>query len=129
MISRLLAPWVVDSYSPTWRHLDLLDHLQRTAGADGFVPVLLMEDEGRPRRRRWDDQVGFINLFQGEDLKAQADGAFYPGDRRTPGLDHDPDQVVVQVHRVVRRDDPDREIFTLALHLGGRGITRKMADD
>jgi transposase len=129
VIDRLLTPWAVESYSPSWRHADLLDHLQRTVESNGQVPVLLMEDDGRPRRRRWDDQVGFINLFQGEDIKAQPDGAFYPGDRSTPGLDEDPDRVVVQVHRVVRRSDPERELLTLALHLGSRGITRKMSDD
>ncbi|WP_378099056.1 Z1 domain-containing protein [Cellulomonas sp. T2.31MG-18] len=129
VIERLLAPWAVESYSPSWRHGDLLDHLQRTVDQNGQVPVLLMEDNGRPRQRRWDDQVGFINLFQGRDLKPQPDGAFYPGDRSTPDLDRDPDRVVVQVHRVVRRNVPDRELLTLALHLGSRGITRKMNDD
>lgn len=129
VINRLLEPWAVESYSPSWRHADLLDHLRRTVDSNGQVPVLLMEDDGRPRRRRWDDQVGFINLFQGKDLKPQPDGAFYPGDRGTPGIDEDPDRIVVQVHRVVRRNEPERELLTLALHLGSRGITRKMSDD
>jgi hypothetical protein len=36
-----------------------------------------------------------------------------------------PDQIVVQVHRVVRTDSPDsREILTLAVHLGERPIVR-----
>ena len=129
VLEQLLEPWAVESYSPTWRHADLLEHISRTVADDTEVPVLLMEDDGQPRKRRWDDQVGFINLFQGRDLRPQRDGKAYPGDRATPGLDENPDRVVVQVHRVVRRDDPGTETLTLALHLGTRGITRKRTDE
>lgn len=129
LLEELLEPWSVESYSPTWRHAEILEHLSRTA-LDGLdIPVLLMEDDGQPRKRRWDDQVGFINLFQGRDLRPQPDGSYYPGDRATPGLEDEPDRIAVQIHRVVRRDDPGVEILTLAVHLGSRGIMRKRSND
>ena len=43
------------------------------------ITLMLMEDAGKPRTRKWVDDVGFVNLFQGRDLKPQPNGDFYPG--------------------------------------------------
>ena len=87
-----------------------------------------MDDAGNPRVRKWDDATGFINLFQGRDLRPQIDGSFYPGDRKLADFVGSPEQVMLQVHRVRRRDDPaGQELLTLAVHLGDRSIVKKMS--
>ncbi|WP_164983782.1 Z1 domain-containing protein [Cellulomonas endophytica] len=130
LLSGLLKPWVVESYSPGWRRDDLVQHLERNVPARTLVPVLLMDEKGDPRARRWDEQVGFVNLFQGKDPRPQVGTPSYAGDRATPGIELDPDRVAVQVHHVYRRGEaPSHSLLTLALHLGTRTITRKMSDD
>ena len=82
------------------------------------------EPDSTPRVRKWDAEVGFINLFQGRDLISAPDA--YPGDRGVHGLDQKKDQIIVQIHRVVRRDwpeDPD-DLFTLAVHIGERKVAK-----
>ena len=66
-----------------------------------------------------------MNLFQGRDNIRSTGGPSYPGDRLIGGIQDDPGSVVVQVHRVARRDDPETELLTLAVHLGDRQIVRK----
>jgi hypothetical protein len=128
LVEQVLDPWRTESYSPDWRHDDLmkvLDFVKRHPLEDEMIPLILMEDDGRPRRRKWEPETGFINLFQGRDVRDSPGSPFYPGDRNLGGLDVNPDQIVVQVHRVVRTDSPDsREILTLAVHLGERPIVR-----
>ena len=128
VIAKILNPWVVESYSPSWRHSEIVEALLRAGSGSNPVPVLLMEDDGKPRIRKWDDTTGFINLFQGRDLKPQSDGSSYPGDRLLFNVEAEPEQVFLQVHRVCRRDDPDRrELLTLAIYLGDRSIVRKVS--
>ena len=55
---------------------------------------MLMEDGDAPRTRKWSGELGFVNLFQGRDLKPQANGDFYPGDRFVENLENDPNQIV-----------------------------------
>jgi len=127
VITQLLEPWVVESYSPSWRHDEIIDYLRRIEQQISTVQVLLMDEQGSPRVRRWDQETGFVNLFQGRDLNFGTIGNAYPGDRQTPNLESDPDQVVVQVHRVVRRTFEDLgEIFVLAVYMGAQKTVRKI---
>jgi len=125
-ITALVSPWSVDEYGPSWQHLDVVEALERHPGQDGLVPVIFMEEDGDARVRKWETSTGFVNLFQGRDNVGSGTGPSYPGDRFIGGIEKDPDQVVVQVHRVVRRDQRDPELLTLAVHLGSRKIVRKV---
>jgi hypothetical protein len=126
VVDAVLRPWAVESYSPSWRHDEIVQALERFPDSGSPIPVILMDESGSPRVRKWDDATGFVNLFQGRDLRPSSDGSFYPGDRAIPDIEENPDQVVVQVHHVVRRGDPlDRQLFTLAVHLGTKSIVRK----
>lgn len=125
-VSSLIEPWAVESYSPSWRHADIVQALRRHPHQQALVPILLLEEKGQPRLRRWDDAVGFVNLFQGRDIGHGTVGAFYPGDRAIPDAENNPDGVVIQVHHVARRDKPGMSLLTLAVHLGSRQIVRRM---
>ena len=125
-VASLVEPWAVESYSPSWRHIDIVQALQRHPDQEALVPVILLEEKGGPRLRKWDEGVGFVNLFQGRDNEPPAGGAFYPGDRAIPDVEHEPDDVVIQVHHVARRDLPQTSILTLAVYLGSRPIVRKL---
>ena len=80
---------------------------------------MLMENNGEAREREWNEQVGFVNLFQGEDTTERDSPAWYPGDRYVMGLRENADQLVIQVHRV-RPRGREEEVLTLAAHLGDR---------
>jgi hypothetical protein len=121
----LVVAWAADAYGPSWRLADVLEAIDRHPDQSSDVPVILMEDDGQPRRRKWDVETGFVNLFQGRDNVRSVAGPSYPGDRAIGGIEDDPTAVVAQVHRVVRRDDPERELLTLAIHVGDRQIVRK----
>jgi hypothetical protein len=102
-----------------------MEALERHPDQSQQVPVILMEESGSPRLRKWDSETGFINLFQGRDNIRSTSGPSYPGDRMIGGIEEDPGSIVLQVHRVARRDDPSTELLTLAVHLGDRQIVRK----
>jgi hypothetical protein len=125
-VDTLVEPWRVEGYSPGWRHDDIVQALRRHSAQD-LVDVLLMEDDGHARTRKWDDETGFVNLFQGKDVQRVPGRPFYPGDRAVPGLEDDGGKVAVQIHRVVRRDRSDGfELLALAVYLGSRPIVRKV---
>jgi transposase len=127
VIKQLVEPWVTESYSPTWRRDEILDQLRRQVGQYPTAKILLMEDHGKPRTRRWDPETGFVNLFQGRDLDAASALNPYPGDRHTPDLEALPDQVALQIHRVVRRGyESAGELLTLAIYLGSQKVVRKL---
>ncbi|MET7132988.1 hypothetical protein MT994_02565 [Cellulosimicrobium sp. MI9406] len=125
VVARLVLPWSADDYGPSWRLRDVTDALERHHNQSQTVPVILMEDDGQARKRKWDVETGFVNLFQGRDNVRNNGGPSYPGDRVIGGIADDPGALVVQIHRVVRRDDPTNELLTLAVHLGDRKIVRK----
>ena len=125
VVARLVAPWSADDYGPSWRLRDVTEALERHHDQSQAVPVILMEDDGQARKRKWDVETGFVNLFQGRDNVRNDGGPVYPGDRVIGGIADDPGALVVQIHRVVRRDDPTNELLTLAVHLGDRKIVRK----
>jgi hypothetical protein len=126
VLSELIEPWETLSYSPGWRQDEILDALTRNPHQDALVPVLLLDDDGSARTRKWDDGLGFVNLFQGRDVNPKPGEPFYPGDRAIPDVENQPDTVVVQVHRVQRRNRNDGfEIFAPAIYLGQRAIVTR----
>ena len=126
VIKDVIESWAVDGYSPSWRRDEIIEHLQRVAPQNPRVPVLLIDEQGEPRVRRWDQETGFINIFQGRDLNFGNVSDAYPGDRRTPNLDDDPDKVAIQIHRIVRRGfERNGELFVLAAYLGAQKTVRK----
>ena len=126
VLSELIEPWETLSYSPGWRQDEILDALTRNPHQDALVPVLLLDDNGSARTRKWDDGLGFVNLFQGRDVNPKSGEPFYPGDRAIPDVENQPETVVVQVHRVKRRNREDGfEIFAPAVYLGERAIVTR----
>jgi hypothetical protein len=123
---RLLEPWQLASYSPGWRHDDILQYLSRLDDQAQTVPVVLMQQpEGGPRERRWDDELGFVNLFQGPDVIERAGADFYRGDRNLFDFDREPTKIVFQVHRVHPRGVDIDEVLTLAARLGTNVVVRR----
>lgn len=126
VLKHVLEPWSTASYSPSWRHDDILQYLRRRDEQGLAVPVLLMEQPGgRPRVRRWDPQLGFVNLFQGRDIGYRPNSGMYPGDQQVIDVDAHPDQVILQVHRVVPASSEFGELFTLAIRLGSKVVARR----
>ncbi len=124
ILSDLLEPWRLSSYSAGWRREDILDHLKRMDGGT-TVPVLLMDDQrDGPRARKW-DELGFVNLFQGRDTSHRMDG--YPGDRATPPGGSS--SVAVQVHFVVPKFQDMAPVHTLAIRLTDMQTARRQEDD
>jgi len=126
VIDRLIEPWRVETYSPDWRHGDIVNALRRNPHRSQTVPVLLLGEPEQPRVRRWDDRLGFVNLFQGRDVRPAPGAPFYPGDRSVPSVESDPDRVVIQIHCVTRRDRHDPyTLLTPAVYLGQRPIVTR----
>jgi hypothetical protein len=124
-VEQLLSQWVADEYGPSWRYHEVVEALERYPDVDTTVPLILMEDGGNPRLRKWDVETGFVNLFQGRDVERDGGGPAYPGDRSIGGVLEEPQSVVFQIHRVARREDPTTEILTLAAYTGDRQFVRK----
>lgn len=125
-VVNFLTAWRRSEYSPGWLQDEFTDALVRAFAHVGVITLILMEDGDRPRVRKWSEESGFVNLFQGRDLKPQPNGDYYPGDRDVLDLQDDPDQIVIQVHRTVVRGDPSgNEILALALYLGNGRVVRK----
>ncbi len=127
VLEPMIRQWRAMSYSPDWRTEEIVSFLERQLPTDPSVSVLLMErEEGVPRLRDWDEQTGFINLFQGEDTSPIGTTPRYPGDRNVLGLEEDPSQLVMQVHHVQPRGMSSiDDLYTLALHLGDIGNFRR----
>jgi hypothetical protein len=122
----LIGKWSAPEFGADWRRELVLDAMQRYPHRSQPVRVILLEEDGgTPRIRKWDPMVGFINLFQGRDQSVYGGSASYPGDRSLPDIDSNPDQVSIQVHRVQRRGHSDpTNLFTLAVYLGNRQLVR-----
>jgi hypothetical protein len=130
VVDTLLRPWagVGPGTSPGWRHEDLIGLLSRLPAQDRLVPVIFMQHpDGGPRKREWDAELGFVNLLQGPDPVRRSGQPWYPGDRAVGGVVEDPGAVVVQLH-FVESTQPGLvpPVFTLAVHAGNRGVTRKV---
>jgi hypothetical protein len=130
VVERLVSPWAISSYSPDWRKdeiVSLLRVMRKHPEGSIEVPVVLLDEGGNPRIRQWEQDTGFVNLFQGRDVTRVPGRPFYPGDRDLVDLGDDRDRIVVQVHRLVRRVGTEilgPELLTLAAHLGNRPIVR-----
>lgn len=129
-VEAFLAAWALSEYSPGWLHDEFVESLKRKAEQGSGLTLMLMENDGQARARKWDDYIGFINLFQGHDLKPQPNGDYYPGDRDVLGIKEHPDQLVIQAHRLIHPDGASQgEVLALALYLGSGSIVRKGTSD
>jgi hypothetical protein len=126
LVELLLEPWALQSYSPGWRHNDIIEHLKRAADGRDVRIVLMDNQTGGARVRAW-DELGFVNLFQGRDTREQ-DAGFYPGDRAVPG-EVDGALVAVQIHYVQPRHQPHTKVHTLAIRMGEMQTVRRPPSD
>ncbi|MBC2932148.1 Z1 domain-containing protein [Nocardioides sp. zg-1228] len=125
-LERLFTQWARPDYSPGWLHDEFAGAIARGFTHLKSATVMLMEDGEAPRKRRWSGELGFVNLFQGRDLKPQQNGDFYPGDRLVENLENEPNQIVIQIHRTqVRQHEDDGEVLALAVYLGSGLVVRK----
>lgn len=125
-LERLFTQWARPDYSPGWLHDEFAGAIARGFTHLKSATIMLMEDGEAPRKRRWSGELGFVNLFQGRDLKPQQNGDFYPGDRLVENLENEPNQIVIQIHRTqVRQHEDDGEVLALAVYLGSGLVVRK----
>lgn len=130
VIDEILIPWKISSYSPEWRHTEILDYLQRQEDLSMMIQVLLMElSENEPRIRDWDSELGFINLFQGEDVISIPGKPFYQGDRKVPFGSDDDTGIALQIHHVKPKNESFAASYTLAIHLGKNTLVKKALDN
>lgn len=129
----VLKKWLWSGFSPGWEHeqiLQLFESLgpRNVSGKPRNIKVLLMqfENEDKPREREWRADVGFVNLFQGQDaqyIEGQTPNR-YPGDRKVPILLEGENTLAIQVHRVLPKGINSPELFTLAAYLGDSKIVK-----
>ena len=126
LINDVIRDWKVASYSPEWRHADILDYLGRQENQNIPIKVILLElAANKPRLRDWDSELGFINLFQGEDVVKIPGKPFYLGDRKVPfGVDDDTG-IALQIHYVEPKNGNFPPSYTLAIHLGKNTIIKR----
>jgi len=126
-ILALVQDWNTDPATSGWRHDEIENYLRRIAPLDRLGHVILLNNESdalKPRVRRWEPDLGFINLFQGRDTDPSKT-PFYDGDRELGLKQFGKDSVILQVHHVTRRDHDDVDLYTLAIHLGDKKIIMK----
>ena len=126
VLEEILFPWHLRGSSPDWRHDDICSALERLEDRDELVTVIRMErSDGSPRIRQV-DELGFVNLFQGEDTIRVSGQPFYPGDRKIPIMRGEVSPpITLQVHLVAVRNTPEVVCDTLAIRLGERSIIRR----
>jgi hypothetical protein len=126
LINNILMKWKISSYSPEWRHSDILDYLNRQEDLEAPVKVILLElSQNVPRSRDWDNEIGFVNLFQGEDVVSVPGKPFYAGDRKVPfGMDDD-NGIALQIHYVAPKNGLFEPSYTLAIHLGKGTVIKR----
>lgn len=126
-ILELIQSWRTDPATSGWRQEEIESYLRRVSRQDvnGYAILLNNEDdEAKPRVRRWESDIGFINVFQGRDTD-QSKTPFYLGDRELGLGKFGRDSVVLQFHHVTRRGFDDIDLYTLAIHLGDKTIIMK----
>jgi hypothetical protein len=122
---KLLEAWEFNMTSPTWRYDSLLDWTKRSGRLSSLVHVTLHSqesDELAPRIRKWTEDLGFVNLFQGRDLNYSEGSKLYPGDLYFGDLYFGDNSIQVQIHHVTRRDEVDEQLYTIAVKLGDTQI-------
>jgi hypothetical protein len=102
--------WHAD-FSPGWDARGISAWLRRFARVGGRVKLILLTGEdGEPRTRAWDSQLGFEQLMQGRDPVETASS--YPGDRNIlPGA------AQIQVHDVRPRGRDTNRLLALAAYV------------
>lgn len=123
----LIETWQTDPATSGWRRDEIASYLRRLPATNADAVMILLEgDEIRrgARVRKWERDVGFINLFQGRDTDLNRH-PFYPGDRELGFSEFGKNRVILQVHHVTRRGFEDSDLFTLAIHLGDKTIVSK----
>jgi hypothetical protein len=128
LVHNVLERWRVPDFSPNWQHEHLLSSIARTAKfADRVMVVLLdVEVEGQrlPREREWRDETGFVNIFQGRDNRFNP-ASDYPGDRAIGEAAFAAGNIMLQIHRIARKDGVGNEEFLVpAIFLGNRRQVR-----
>lgn len=127
IVSQILDPWIVDEETPGWRHEEIINHLERHPLQDQRFGVFLLcrEDASTvlPRERKWADDTGFINLFQGRDLASRTSDR-YEGDRTVRTASRNEEAISLQIHFVKRTGVEEPGFPTLAIHLGDRQVVR-----
>jgi hypothetical protein len=124
-MAEILEQWKINNASPGWKNEDIIEFVSRLPDQDSEAYIILLDDQGSVRTRKWADDIGFINLFQGRDLNASPGKPFYKGDRELGFENYGKEKVILQVHHVTRRDMNDKDLYTLAIHLGDGRIVKK----
>ena len=128
LIRNILEKWQVNQSSPGWKHEEIVEFLKRRPDIDDLGYVLLLDNPEKPatpRKRRWVEDTGFVNLFQGKDLTQNNPINDYLGDRRAGFEQYGEDKVILQVHYVTRREFNDEDLYTLAIHIGDSKLVRR----
>lgn len=128
LISEILEKWLVNTSSPGWKHEEIVEFLKRKPNQEAQSYVMLLnnpETKGAPRQRRWVEDTGFVNLFQGADLQQTNQGTDYLGDRNAPLALFGDDKVVLQIHHVNRRGFNDENLYTLAIRVGDERLVKR----
>ena len=128
LIRDVLEKWQINISSPGWKHEEIIEFLKRRPDIDGLSHILLLDNPDKPnspRKRRWVEDTGFVNLFQGKDLTQTNPQNDYQGDRRAGFERYGEDKVILQVHYLTRRDFIDKDLYTLAIHIGDSKLVRR----
>ncbi len=128
LLDSLILPWRINLSSPGWQHDRIVDFLKRRPDQEQQCVLVVLanaEEINKPRQRKWADDTGFVNLFQGEDIRQDTPGHDYKGDRMVGPLQYGENTVVLQAHHVTRRGHDDINLFTLAVYLGKGKVVRK----
>lgn len=126
-VADLIDSWRTDPATSGWRQDEIVSYLRRYPDQVAEAVVVLLESEGEregARVRKWEPDLGFINLFQGRDTDLNR-YPFYPGDRELGFEDFGRNRIILQIHHVTRRGFEDTDLFTLAIHLGDKTIVSK----
>ncbi len=121
LIDGVLLKWRLNHSSPGWREEEIIETLRRRPDIEDASYLILManpEDANLPRQRKWVEDTGFVNLFQGADIGQDNPGYDYLGDRKAGLEQYGDDKVILQVHHVNRRGLDDQDLYTLAIHIG-----------
>jgi hypothetical protein len=121
LIDGVLLKWKLNHSSPGWREEEIIETLRRRPDIEDASYLILManpEDPNLPRQRKWVEDTGFVNLFQGADIGQDNPGYDYLGDRKAGLEQYGDDKVILQVHHVNRRGLDDQDLYTLAIHIG-----------
>lgn len=127
---RFLSQWRFDPDVSRWEYEEWLKIIERHVPHQDAMLFMLMEQDAGSRQaqsrvRKVLPEEGYINLFQGRDIKPQPDGTLYPGDRWVWPIEDSPSDVLVQIHRVRPRELLHDRMLTLAIYLGDRETVRK----